>query len=128
MFNKDVFKNSIEKTQTEMKSYFREEIDSKIESQVIDELTSIFLTVAENFTQAAANGSDFPAMQRVANHPHEQRAYWAMRELIERMELDFTQKLVMNFKHDIEKDVEIGKIQISFLDSVRRALNGARAH
>ncbi|MNK95191.1 hypothetical protein D3C87_1154170 [compost metagenome] len=128
MFNKDVFKNSIKKTQTEMKSYFREELDSKIESQVIDELTSIFLKVAENFTQAAANGSDFPAMQRVANHPQEQRAYWAMLELIERMELDFTQKFVMNFQHDIQKDVEIGKIQISFLDSVRRALNGARIH
>ena len=128
MFNKDVFKNSIKKTQAEMKSYFREEIDSKIESRVIDELTNIFLTVAENFTQAAADGSDLPAMRRVANHPQEQRAYWAMLELIERMELDFTQKFVMNFQHDIEKDVEIGKIQISFLDSVRRALNGARAH
>ena len=81
-----------------------------------------------NFTQAAADGSDFPAMRRVANHPPEQRAYWAMLELIERMELDFTQKFVMNFQHDIEKDVEIGKIQISFLDSVRRALNGARIH
>lgn len=128
MFNKDVFTNSIKKIQTETKSDFREKIDPKIESQIIDELTNIFLTVAENFTQAAANGSDFPAMRRVADHPPEQRAYWAMLELIERMELDFTQKFVMNFKHDIEKDIEIGKIQISFLDSVRRALNGARIH
>jgi hypothetical protein len=128
MFNKDVFKDSIKKNQTEMKSYFRGELDSTVEGRVIDELTNIFLTVAENFAQAAANGSDFPAMQRVANHPQEQRAYWAMLELIERMELDFTQKLVMNFQHEIKKDVEIGKIQISFLDSVRRLLNGARVH
>ena len=128
MLNKDVFKNSIKKTQAEMKSYLREELDSKIESQVIDELSNIFLTVVENFTQAAADGRDLPIMRKLADHPQEQRAYWAMLDLIERMELDFTQKFVMNVQHDIEKDVEIGKIQISFLDSVRRALNGARTH
>jgi hypothetical protein len=128
MFNKNAFKSSIQRIQTEMRFCRREKIDARIESQVIDELTKIFLTVMENFTQAAADGSDFPAMQRVAHHPKEQRAYWAMLELIERMELDFTQKFVMNFKHDIEKDVEIGKIQISYLDNVRRALNSARTH
>ena len=128
MLNKDVFKNSIKKTQTEMKSYLREELDSKIESQVIDELSNIFLTVVENFTKAATDGSDLPIMRKLADRPQEQRAYWAMLDLIERMELDFTQKFVMNVQHDIEKDVEIGKIQISFLDSVRRALNGARTH
>lgn len=126
MLNKDIFKNNIKKTQTEMKSNLREELDSKIESQVIDELTNIFLTVVENFTKAAADGSDLPIMRKLAGRPQEQRAYWAMLDLIERMELDFTQKFVLNVQHDIEKDIEIGKIQISFLDSVRRALNGAR--
>lgn len=128
MFNKDVFEINIQKTQKEMKSSLREKIDPKIESRVIDELTNIFLTVAKNFTRAAEDGSDLPAMRRVAHHPKEQRAYWAMLDLLERMELDFTQKFVMNVKHDIEKDVEIGKIQISFLDSMRRALNSARIH
>lgn len=126
MFNKDVFKGRIQKIQTEMKSSLREEIDSKVECGVIDGLTNIFMNVAEKFALAAVDESDLPAMQKVALHPKEQRAYWAMLDLVERMELDFTQKFVMNVKHDIEKDVEIGKIQISFLDSVRRALNGAR--
>jgi hypothetical protein len=128
MFNKDAFTNSIKKTQTEMKSHFREELDSKIEGRVIDELANIFMTVTENYTQMAADGSDVPVMRSVANHPQEQRVYWAMLKLIGRMELDFTQKLVMNFQHDIKKDIEIGKIQISFLDSMRRALNGAKGH
>ncbi len=60
------------------------------------------LRILFSLPRVATDGSDLPAMRRV----------------IERMELDFTQKFVMNFKHDIEKDVEIGKIQISFLDSV----------
>lgn len=128
MFNKDVFKDRIQKIQTEMKSSLREEIDSKIEYGVIDGLTNIFMTMTEKFALAAADESDLPVMQKVAQYPKEQRAYWAMLDLVERMELDFTQKFVMNVKHDIEKDVEIGKIQISFLDSVRRALNGARTH
>ncbi|MEK2690584.1 hypothetical protein [Bdellovibrio sp. GT3] len=124
MFNKDVFKNNIQKIQTEMKTSFRGEIDSKIESRVIDELSKIFLTVADNFATLAEKG--FPSQPALAIYPQEQRAFYALQDLIERMELDFTQKFVMNVKHDLEKEIEIGKIQISFLDSVRRNLNGSK--
>jgi hypothetical protein len=126
MYNKDVFKERVQRTQNEMKAASRGKLTPLVENKIIDELSKIYLTMADKFDQAAQGGSNFPIMDRLAEHPTEQRAYYAMKDLIERMELDFTQKFVLNVKHDIEKDIEISKIQISFLDSVRRHLNGAR--
>ncbi|WP_413587324.1 hypothetical protein [Bdellovibrio sp. HCB274] len=127
MFNKEVFKNHITKTQKDMTSSYRGKIDTHVEKHVINGLSEIYLTMADRYAQAAAEGADLPVFQQFADQPKEQHAYLAMQDLIERMELDFTQKLVLNVKHDIEKDIEICKIQISFLDSVRRHLNGAKA-
>lgn len=128
MFNKDVFKERIKKTQTEMKSFSRGILDSTVESKIIDSLSDIYLKMADRYDDAAKNGTNFPAMTEVAEHPQEDRAYFAMENLIEKMELDFTQKLVTSFKHDVTNEIEIGKIQIAFLDHVRRSLHGARTH
>ena len=128
MFNKDIFKERIKKIQSEMKSFSRGKLDSKVENNVIDELSNIYLMMADKYDSAAKDGSNFPAMTRVAAHPQEDRAYFAMEELIEKMELDFTQKFATSVKHDVTNEVEIGKIKIAFLDGVRRSLHGARTH
>ncbi|MFM6927044.1 MAG: hypothetical protein ACKOX6_01195 [Bdellovibrio sp.] len=128
MFNKDIFKNRIKEIQDEMKSFSRGELSSHVENQIIDELSGIYLTMADKYDDAAKSGSNFPAQPGISAHPSEHRAYFAMGDLIERMELDFTQKFVNSFKHDITNEVEIGKIQIAFLDQVRRSLQGARTH
>lgn len=128
MFNKDIFKERIKKAQSDMKSFSRGKLDSTIEGKIIDSLSDIYFTMADKYTDAAEKGTNAPALVEVADHPQEDRAYFALKNLIEKMELDFTQKLVNSFKHDVTNEVEIGKIQIAFLDHVRRSLHGARTH
>ncbi len=126
MYNKDVFKERVQRTQNEMKAASRGKLTPLVENKIIDELSKIYLTMADRFDQAAQAGTNLPALEQFSDHPSEQRAFYAMADLIDRMELDFTQKFALNVKHDLEKEIEISKIQISFLDSVRRHLNGAR--
>ncbi|MBO9665734.1 MAG: hypothetical protein J7501_02850 [Bdellovibrio sp.] len=128
MFNKDVFKERIKKVQTDMKSFSREILDSKVEGRIIDSLSDIYLTMADKYVDAVKNGVNLPALVEIEDHPEEDRAYFVLKNLLEKMELDFTQKLVMSFKHDVTNEIEIGKIQIAFLDHVRRSLHGARTH
>ncbi|MDG0816478.1 hypothetical protein [Bdellovibrio svalbardensis] len=128
MFNKDVFKERIKKVQTDMKSFSRGKLDSTVEGKIIDSLSNIYLTMADKYADAVRSGVNFPALAEVEDHPQEDRAYFALKNLLEKMELDFTQKLVTSFKHDVTNEVEIGKIQIAFLDHVRRSLHGARTH
>lgn len=128
MFNKDLFKERIAKTQTEMKAFCRGELTAPVESSVIDELSKIYLTMADKFHDAALAGIELPILTRFASHPQDERAFYALEDLLERMELDFTLKFVNSVKHDMTKEIEVGKIQIAFLDSVRRSLHGARTH
>lgn len=127
MFNQELFKERVTTLQQGMKSGFRGELDQKIEKNVIDELESIYSTMLERYTQDVKSGSTFPAQPGVAAHPEQERVYFALLDLLERMELDFTQKFVMDFKHGMDKEVAIGKIKISFLDGIRRSLNAARS-
>ncbi|WP_413581254.1 hypothetical protein [Bdellovibrio sp. HCB288] len=128
MFNKDVFKERIKKVQNDMKSFSRGKLDSAVEGKVIDSLSNIYLTMADKYVDAVENGINFPALTEIEDCPQEDRAYFALQNLLEKMELDFTQKLVNSFKHDVTNEVEVGKIQIAFLDHVRRSLHGARTH
>lgn len=127
MFNQELFKERVVSLQQGMKSGFRGELDQKIEKNVIDELESIYSTMVERYAHDVKSGSSFPAQPGVAAHPEHERVYFALLDLLERMELDFTQKFVMDFKHGLDKEVEIGKIKISFLDGIRRSLNAARS-
>lgn len=126
MYNKEVFKNYIEHIYRDMSASCRGELTEIIEKQTLKELSDIYLTMAERYDIAAKEGSSFAAQPGVGNHPQEHRSYYALLDLMERMELDFTQKFALNVKHDLEKEIEIGKIQISFLDRVRRHLHGVR--
>lgn len=125
MFKDDVFKEKISGLQAGMKTCLRGELDSKIENSVIDELGGIYLTMVDRYAQNVKAGSAFQAQPEVMKYPESERVYQALLDLLERMELDFTQKFVMDFKHDLSKEIEIGKIKISFLDGVRRSLHSA---
>lgn len=125
MFKNDVFKEKINGLQSGMKNSLRGEIASKIENSVIDELGGIYLTMVDRYTHDVKAGSQFQAQPDVMKYPENERVYQALLDLLERMELDFTRKLVMDFKHDLSKEIEIGKIKISFLDGVRRGLHSA---
>lgn len=125
MFKNEVFKNKINDLRTGMKLSLRRELDSKIEASVIDELSGIYLKMVDRYSQMVEAGTSFPAQPELMKYPENERVYQALLSLLERMELDFTQKFVMDFKHDLAKEVEIGKIKISFLDGVRRGLHSA---
>ena len=127
MFNKNLFTDRIAALQRSMKSSLRGEIDGHIEVQVIDELCGIYLTMAEKYEKNVLAGSDFPAQPGVVGHPESDRVFQAMLDLLERMEMDFIQKFTMDIRHDLQKEVEIGKIKIALLDGVRRNLNLARS-
>lgn len=53
------------------------------------------------------------------------KVFFALEDLLDRMELDFSQKFVKDFTHGLDKEIEIGRIKISFLDGVRRSLHMA---
>lgn len=122
MFNEELFLANLNEIQVSMKKSLRGEIDSHIETNVIDELSSIYQAMTARYKDMAAAESTFPAQPGVSNSPLEERVFRALEDFLERMELDFTQKFVKDFTHGLDKEIEIGKIKISFLDSVRRSL------
>lgn len=126
MLNTELFKERISDLQVRMQSQPRGELDAKVESMIVAELSSIYLTMVDRFATDVKNGSSFPALQRVADRRPEDRVFYALLELLERMELDFSQKFALDLKHGLEKETTIGKIKISFLDGVRRTLIGSR--
>lgn len=123
MFDIEIFKNKTKELQDNMKMALRGKLDEKIEKKIIDELSEIYFVMADKYFNGVQSGSQSPALQRVAKHPEGERVYYALVELLEKMELDFSQKFAMDVKHDVEKDIEVGKIKISFLDGIRRGLN-----
>ena len=126
MFNTELFKNETKDLQSIMKTALRGKLDEKIEIKIIDELSEIYLTMAEKYSNGIQSGSNLPALQRVAKYPEAERVYQALLDLLEKMELDFSQKFAMDLKHDLEKEIEVGKIKLSFLDGIRRRLNFSR--
>jgi len=126
MFNTELFKNKIKELQINMKISLRGKLDEKIEIKIIDEFFNIYSTMTDKYADGVRTGSNLPVLERVANYPKEDRTYLALLNLLERMELDFSQKFAMDLMHDLEKEIEIGKIKISFLDGIRRQLNFAR--
>jgi hypothetical protein len=114
MYNAEVLKEKIQGMANLMRAQQRGELDAKIEFSVVSELESIYMTMADRFN------TDKPNVHGLAGKA-------AMVDLIERMELDFSQKFAMDLRHGIDKNIEIGKIKIAFLDGVRRALNSAGA-
>jgi hypothetical protein len=82
--------------------------------------------MTDKYSNGVRSGNPFPALQRVAEHPKEEHVYLALLDLLEKMEFDFSNKFAMDLKHDLEKEIELGKIKLSFLDGVRRNLNFAR--
>lgn len=126
MFNDERFKTTLNDIQINMKKSLRGEIDANTEVHVIDELSSIYKTMLTRYREMADSGSTFPAQPGVAEAPPEERMFRALEDFVERMELDFTQKFVKDFTHGLDKEVEIGKIKISFLDNIRRGLKLAQ--
>lgn len=126
MFNIELFKNKTKELQSIMKIALRGKLDEKIEIKIIDEFSEIYLTMVDKYSDGVQSGSNLPALQRVAKYPEEERVYQALLDLLEKMELDFSQKFAMDLKHDLDKEIEIGKIKLSFLDGIRRSLNFAR--
>lgn len=126
MFNTEIFKNKTKELQSIMKIALRGKLDEKIEIKIIDEFSEIYLNMVDKYSDGVQSGSNLPALQRVAKYPEGERVYQALLDLLERMELDFSQKFAMDLKHDLEKEIEIGKIKLSFLDGIRRRLNFAR--
>lgn len=126
MFKKEIFKNNIQQLQTGMTTSLRGKLDNIIEVKVIEEFSGIFLTMADRYSDANEADKNLPALQRFDQHPKDERVYHALLDLLEKMELDFSQKFAMDLKHDLEKEVEIGKIKIAILDGTRRGLNSAR--
>jgi hypothetical protein len=128
MFNIEIFKETTKALQSSMKISLRGKLSKDIEIKIIDEFSDIYLNMADTFSNAVQSGKSIPALQRVEKYPEEERVYQAMLELLEKMELDFSQKFAMDLKHDLEKDIEIGKIKIAFLDGIRRGLNFTRSN
>lgn len=126
MFNTEIFKNRIKELQSGMKISLRNKLNKNIEAKIIDELSDIFITMVNKYTDAVRSDISIPAIQRVAQYPEEDRVPLALLELIDKMEADFSHKFSMDLKHDLEKDIEVGKIKIAFLDGVRRSLNISR--
>lgn len=126
MFNLELFKNKTKELQSIMKIAIRGNLDEKIEVKIIDEFSEIYLAMADKYSEGVRSGKNFPALQRVAKSPEGERVYLALLDLLNRMELDFSQKFAMDLKHDLEKEIEIGKIKLSFLDGIRRRLNFAK--
>ena len=128
MFNSELFKNKTKELQSTMKTGLRGKLDEKIENKIIDEFSEIYLTMTDKYSEGVQSGRNLPALQRLAEFPEGERVYLALLDLLEKMELDFSQKFAMDLKHDLEKEIEIGKIKLSFLDGIRRRLNFAKAN
>ncbi|WP_413290059.1 hypothetical protein [Bdellovibrio sp. HCB337] len=128
MFNSEVFKSKTKELQAIMKIALRGKLDEKIEIKIIDEFSEIYLTMTDKYSDGVQSGKNLPALQRFAESPEGERVYLALLDLLERMELDFSQKFAMDLKHDLEKEIEIGKIKLSFLDGIRRRLHFARVN
>ncbi len=126
MFNIEIFKNRTQELQKCMQSSLRGKLSTEVERKIIDEFSEIFMSIPEKYSVALETGKALPALQRVENFPREERVFRALLELLERMELDFSQKFALDVKHDLEKEIEIGKIKFAFLDGIRRGLNSAR--
>lgn len=126
MFNIEIFKDKTKELQCTMKISLRGKLNENIEMKIIDEFSEIYLTMVDKYSDAVQSGKNIPATQRLAQYPKEERVYLTLLDLLEKMELDFSQKFAMDLKHDLEKEVEIGKIKIAFLDGIRRGLNFAR--
>lgn len=128
MFNSELFKIKTKELQSTMKIALRGKLDEKIEVKIIDEFSEIYLTMTDKYSDGVQSGKNLPALQRVAEYPEGERVYLALLDLLERMELDFSQKFAMDLKHDLENEIEIGKIKLSFLDGIRRRLHFARVN
>lgn len=126
MFNSELFKSGTKELQSIMKISLRGKLAEKIETKIIDEFSEIYLTMTDKYCEGVKSGKNLPILQKLAEHPEEERVYLALLDLLERMELDFSQKFAMDFTHGLEKEIEIGKIKLSFLDGIRRRLHFAR--
>jgi hypothetical protein len=125
-FNNELFKDQIIALKTRMQTHLRGELEAKTESSIVAELSSIYTTVVDRYVEAVKNGSTFASRPHIADHAPEERVFYALLDLLERMELDFCKKFSLDLTHDLEKEVEIGKIKIAFLDGARRAIHQAR--
>jgi len=126
MFNIENFKNKTKELQQNMKSSLRGNLSKEVETSILDEFSEIFLSVTDTYSEAHLSGRKLPVLQRVEQFPKEEHVYRALLDLLDKMELDFSQKFAMDVKHDLEKEIEVGKIKFAFLDGIRRGLNSAR--
>ena len=127
MFKENHFKQQLSAIQADMQMCLRGNLDKKVETSVVAELVGIYQTMVDRYAQDVKSGSQFPAQPGVVDHPEEERVYYALSDLLERMELDFTQKFVKDFTHGLDQQVEIGKIKLSLLDRVQRSLQESKA-
>ena len=120
MFNIKNFKDMIIELQVRMKKSLRGKLDEKIEKKIIDEFSNTYMAMTDKYSNAVQSGINLPILQKFASFPVEERVYLALLDLLERMEIDFSQKFAMDLKHGLENEIEIGKIKIAFLDGIRR--------
>lgn len=125
-FDNELFKNQITALQQRMQTHLRGELDAKVENSIVAELSSIYKTVVDRYAEIVKKGGTFPSRPAIDDHRPEERVFYALLDLLERMELDFSQKFALDLQHDLEKEIEIGKIKIAFLDGARRAIHQAR--
>jgi hypothetical protein len=126
MFNKEIFIKKTKELQIEMKSGLRGKLNENIENKIIDDFSELFLNMVDTYSEAIQLDKNIPAIQRVAHYPKEDRIYFSLINLLDKMEIDFSNKFALDLTHDLEKETEIGKIKIAFLDGIRRRLNFAR--
>lgn len=110
MFNPEEFKYKLSNMAETMKNNGRGYLPGDIESKIIGELESIYLKMADRAQSSQPNIRG-------------QRGVVILKDLIERMERDFSKRLAKDIQHDIQRDIEIGKIKIAFLDGVRRTIH-----
>ncbi len=109
MYKAELFKSKVQEMAERLKSQSRGPLPADIEAKIVSELESIFIRMADKFSSSQPTVHGLVGLK-------------AMADLIERMELDFSQKFALDFQHGIEKGIEVGKIKIVFLDGVRRIL------
>ena len=127
MFYVEGFNQRVEVLRDGMLNSLRGKIREVTERKVIEQLANVYIAMAKKYGSAVATGDQFSAQPGVFEQPEGERIYFALLDLIQRMELDFSQKFALAVTHDRDEAVEVGKIQLSFLDGIRRHLNLCKA-
>lgn len=125
MLDTQLFKSQLTDLHQYMRSHPRGQLDSHVETQIVDELASIFTRVIERYQALVDSGQPFPGQPDIGALPASERTAAAMFSLLARMEADFANKFARDRMHGLEKDIEVGAIKISYLDGVRRSLRQA---